>query len=136
MSPTALLHAALQNLLAGTNRAGKYGSFLESVGDGLFQIDVFAGRQGVDGHANVPVIRRCDEYGIDVGGEHLTIIQVSSRDPVRPLLDGIAPRPVDIAHCHNLVRAEFVGSIQQVPHTPACSDDSEANRVIGARHSG
>ena len=107
VGPTALLHAALQNLLAGTNRAGKCGAFLEGVGDRLFQIDVFAGGQGIDRHANVPVIRRRDEHGIDVVGEHLTIIQVGSRDSVGPFLDGIALRPIDIAHGHDLVRAEL-----------------------------
>src|SRR5712675_2612188 len=43
VAPTALLHPALQDLLAGADRAGEGGAFLESVGDGLFKIDIFAG---------------------------------------------------------------------------------------------
>ena len=61
MSPTALLHAALQNLLAGTNCVGERRAFLQSVGDRFFQVDVFARRQCIYRHAHVPVIRGRDE---------------------------------------------------------------------------
>ncbi len=61
VSPAALLHAALQNLLAGANRMGERCAFFDRVGDRLFQVDVFAGGQGIDGHANMPVIRGRDE---------------------------------------------------------------------------
>ena len=57
MSPAALLHAALQDLLAGTNRVRKRGAFFQGMGDRLFQIDVLARRQRIDRHADVPVVR-------------------------------------------------------------------------------
>ena len=136
VSPAALLHAALQNLLAGTNRAGERGAFLDGVGDRLFQVDVFAGRQGIDRHANVPVVGRRDENRIDVLREHLTIIQVGGRDTVGPFLDRIAVRRIDVAHRHDLVRADLVGGIEQVPHPAAGSDDSDANRIVCTQHSG
>ena len=136
VGPTALLHAALQNLLAGTHRAGERGAFLDGVGDRLFQINVFAGGQGIDRHANVPVVGRRDEHGIDVGCEHLAIIQMGGRHSVRPFPDRIAVRPVHIAHRHDLVRAELVGGVQQVPHPAAGSNHSDANGIVCTQHSG
>ncbi len=57
VSPATLLHAALQNLLAGVNGVGQGGAFLDGVGHRLFQVDVFAGGQRVACHAHVPVVR-------------------------------------------------------------------------------
>ena len=61
VGPTTLLHAALQNSLIGADGAGERGAFFNGVGDRLLQIDVFARSQGIDRHANVPVIGRRDE---------------------------------------------------------------------------
>jgi hypothetical protein len=83
MSPTALLHAALQNLLARTNRASQRSAFFDCVGDRLFQINVFARREGIDCHSNVPVIRRRDDHRVNVLREDLSIIQVSRRKSTR-----------------------------------------------------
>ena len=58
VGPAALLHAALQNLLAGADGFREHGAFFKRVRDGLFEIDVFAGGDGVDGHADVPVVGR------------------------------------------------------------------------------
>src|SRR5947209_11771771 len=40
--PTPLLHTALQNLLARTDRTSQHGAFLQSVGDRLLEIYVLA----------------------------------------------------------------------------------------------
>ena len=68
--------------------------------------------------------------------EHFTIIQVGSRDTVGPFLDGIAVRCIHVAHGHDLVRADLVGSIEQVPHPAAGPYDSDANRIVCTKHSG
>jgi len=54
VAPAALLHAALQDLLAGADRTAEGGAFLNGVGDRLFKIDVFAccrGRRPPCAHA-------------------------------------------------------------------------------------
>src|SRR5205085_1147121 len=73
VAPAALLHSALQDLFAETDGAGQRGAFLDGVGDGLFEVDVFAGGDGVGGHADVPMVGRgglCDMASpILAGGE-------------------------------------------------------------------
>ena len=54
--PTALLHAALQDLLAGSHGLGEGDAFFDGVGNWFFKIDIFASAKGVGGHANVPVV--------------------------------------------------------------------------------
>ena len=66
VGPTALLHAALEDVFAGADGFGEDGAFFERVGDGLFEVDVFAGGDGVGGHADVPVVGRGDEDGVEV----------------------------------------------------------------------
>jgi hypothetical protein len=82
MRPTTLLHAALQNLLARSNRVGEHRAFLERVGHRLFQVHVFAGRHGIGRHAHMPVVRRRDKDGVNVFFEHLVIVHVRRRQPV------------------------------------------------------
>ena len=65
VAPTALLHAALENLFAGADGLGERGAFFERVGDRFFKVDVFAGGDGRDGHANVPVVGRGNEDGVE-----------------------------------------------------------------------
>ncbi len=134
--PAALLHAALQNLLAGAHGFREGGTLFDGVRDGLFEIDIFAGGNGVDGHGDVPVVGRRDEDGIDLFTEHLVIINVGGGKPVGARLDGIAARAVDVADGDDLNRANFVSSIEQGVHAAACSDDSYAKRVVGAEDAG
>ena len=47
VGPAALLHATLQNLFAGANGLRKGSAFFDGVGDRFFQVDVFAGGEGV-----------------------------------------------------------------------------------------
>src|SRR5258708_11485412 len=60
VAPTALLHAALQDLFAGADRARERRALLDGVGDRLFEINVLAGGDGVNGHAHMPMVRRSD----------------------------------------------------------------------------
>ena len=136
VSPTALLRAALQNLLAGADGAGESGAFFEGVSDGLFQVDVFAGGQGIGCHAHVPVVGRGDEDGIDLLLEHLAVVQVGGGQSVGALLDGIAVRRIDVADGDDLVRTGFIGGIEQATHPAAGADDSDANGVVGAKRPG
>ena len=64
------------------------------------------------------------------------IIEVGSRDTVGPFLDSIAMRVIYVADGDDLVRANLVGSIEQVPHSAAGSDDSHANGIVCTKHSG
>ena len=50
--------------------------------------------------------------------EHLAIVEMGGGETVGPFLDGIAMRPVDIAHGDDLVRTHFVGGIKQVRMRP------------------
>ncbi len=47
VGPAALLHAALENLLARADGFGEDGAFFEGVGDGFLEVDVFACGDGV-----------------------------------------------------------------------------------------
>ena len=132
--PATLLHAALQNLLAGTNRVSEFGALLDGMGDRLFQIDVLARRQGVDRHGHVPVVRRRDDHCINVLRKNVTIIQVDGCQAVRAFLNGIAVGPVHITGGHNLIRSNFVGSVEKTLHSMPGADDSNAKGVIRAEH--
>src|SRR5712675_1639660 len=104
VAPTALLHAALQDLFAGADRMGEGRAFLQGVRDGLFEIDVFAGCDGVDGHADVPVVGRGDEDSVELLVEDLAIIDVrGGRGAVRAKFYGVAAGRIDIAYGYDLV---------------------------------
>ena len=136
MAPAALLHAALQDLLAGANRTGEGGAFLDGASDRLFKIDVFAGCQGVDRHAHMPVVGRGDHDGVDLLLQDFAIIHVCGGDAVGTKFDGVASRPIDVANGDDLVLADVVGGIEQAAHAAAGADHSDAQGVVGAEDSG
>jgi hypothetical protein len=135
VAPAALLHAALKYLLAGADRTGEGGAFFQGVRDRFFKINIFAGCQGVDRHAHMPVVGRGDKDGVDLLLEDFVKIQVGARDSVGAFLDGVAARRINVAHRDDLIAAGLVGRIEQVAHTAACSDNSDAQSVVGAKHS-
>ncbi len=113
VAPTALLHAALEDLLAGADGSGEGGAFLESVRDWLFEIDVFAGCDGVDSHADVPVVGRGDEDGVELLVEDFAIIDVGGGgEAVGAQFYGFATRGIDVADRYDLVIGDFVGGGQ------------------------
>ena len=137
VAPTALLHAALQDLFAGADRAGEGGAFLQGVGDGLFEVDVFAGGESVCGHADVPVVGRGDEDGVELLVEDFAIIDVAGGgETVGAQFYGVATRGIDVTDRDDLIVGDFVGGIQQVVHAAAGTEDSDAESVVGAEDSG
>ncbi len=137
MAPTALLHAALEDLLAGADGFGEDGAFFERVGDGLFEVDVFAGGDGVGGDANVPMIGSRDEDGVELLIEDFFVIDVSAGiRSCGAIFDGVAARGVNVADGDDLVSADAIGGIEEVIHAAAGADDADAERVVGAEDAG
>src|ERR1700683_4236448 len=136
VSPTALLHATLQNLLAGTNRVGKRCSFFDGVSDGFFQIHILPRSQSIESHAYMPVVGSRDDYGVDIFLENFAIIEVSRRETEGALLDRIPMGGVYVAACDDLIRCDLVGSVEKSTHTASCADDPYAKSVVGAENAG
>ena len=136
MRPTALLHAALQNLFARTDRARECSALVHGVGNRLFQIDVLARRQCIDRHLHVPVVRRRNDDRIDILRQHFPIIKVRRCEPLGPLHDSLAVGPIHVAHSHNLVRPRLVRGIEQSSHPVPRSNHSDAKSIVGAEHPG
>jgi len=126
----------LQNLFAGADRILQRGTFLNGVSDGLFEIDVFAGGQGVDGHAHMPVVGRCDDDGVEPLLEDLAIVRMSGGDAVGAGFDGVATRGVDVADGDDLILADLVGGFEQVVDAAAGADDADAQGVVGPDNAG
>jgi len=82
------------------------------------------------------VVRGGDDHGIDVLLKQLTIVQVSSCQTVGTFLDCIAMGRVDVAHGHNLVRADLIRGIEEALHPLPGADDSDAYRVVRAEDTG
>src|SRR5437879_2308572 len=133
--PAALLHAALQDALAGSNCARECRAFLNGVGDRLFQVDIFPRCQRIDCHAHVPMVRRPDDYCIDVLFQNFTVVQVGRGYPVRSLPNNIAVGCIDVTYGHDLVRTDLVRSIEQALHPAAGSDHSNASRIVRSPNS-
>ena len=136
VAPTALLHAALQNLFTGADRMLECGTFLNGVSDGLFEIDVFAGGQGVDSHAHMPVVGRCDDDGVELLLEDLAIVRMSGGDAVGAGFNGVATRGVDVADGDYLILADLVGGFEQAVDAAAGADYADAQGVVGADNAG
>lgn len=66
MAPAALLHTALQNPFRIVHGFYENITFFDGVRNGLLQIDILPGRQSVRSYANVPVIGRGDEDGVNL----------------------------------------------------------------------
>src|ERR1700733_5803092 len=137
MAPTALLHAALENLFAGADGFGEDGALFDRVGDGLFEVYVFAGGDGFSGDANMPMIGSRDEDGVELLIEDFFVIDVSAGTrSCGAIFDGVAARGVDVADCDDLVSADAVGGIEEVIHAAAGADDADAKRVVGTEDAG
>ena len=77
---------------------GQLQGLLDGVAHRLFQVDVLAGLDGIDGQAGVPVIGSGDEYGIDLGvAQHLFVLL--HRNGRRTEIVGglLSPFAIDIA---------------------------------------
>ena len=133
VDPTALLHAALQNLLARADGFGQDGTFFQSVRDRLFQIDVFACGERVKRHAHMPVVGRGDDHRVNVFRQYLVIVEMRGRQAVGTLHDRIARGTVDITHGDDFIRgANFVGGVEKAFHAVSGADDADAKFVAGA----
>src|SRR3984885_7333239 len=132
VSPAALLHPTLQDLLAATHRMGEGGAFFDRVGDGLFQVNVFAGSHCVARDAHVPVVRNSDENRVHVLGQHFVIVDMGgSSSTGGPRLHLITAWPIDVAHSHNFVGdAGAVGRIEQGCHPLPGSYDPNVKSVV------
>ena len=131
MAPTALLHAALEDLLAAADGFGENCAFFERVRDGLFEVDVFAAGDGVGGDAHVPMIGSRDDDGVELLVEDFFVIDV--RCGARTggaLFDGFAARSVDVADSDDLIAADAVGGVEEIAHPAAGADDADAKRVV------
>ena len=135
VGPTALLHAALQNLPAGMYSACERRALLNGVGDWLLQIDVLAGRQCIHRHGDVPMVGRGDDHRVYVFLEHLMIIKVCGRQPIGPFFHLIASRRVHVTYGNDLERAGLIGGVEQPAHAAAGPNDPDADGVIGAQGS-
>ena len=83
LTPAALLHAALEDPVAGADGVREGFAFFDGVGDGLFEVDVFAGARASQATVHVPVVGGGDEDGVDLlVVEHLAIIQMRGGRPV------------------------------------------------------
>ena len=135
MRPTALLHSALQNLLAGTHRFGEHRAFLEIVGDRLFQIHVLAGRDRIQRHAEVPVIGGGNDHRIDIlVVQDLAVIEMRGGESARALFEEVAMRSIDVTDCHDLARRCFIRGLNEPLHALAGSNQSEPDLFIGAKN--
>src|SRR5262249_21925477 len=83
VAPAPLLHAALQNPFAGTDRVRQRGTLFDGVSDWLFQVDIFARSNGIDGHAYVPMVGRRDDNGIEWLIKHFAVIRMRGGGAVR-----------------------------------------------------
>jgi len=78
------------------------------------------------------MVGRGDDDGVDLLLKDFAIIQVGGREAVGALSDGLAARPIDVAHGGDLVVADLVGGIQQAAHASSSSDNADAQGVVGA----
>ena len=139
--PTALLHAALEDLLAGADCFGEGFAFFNGVGDGLLEVDVFARGEGVDGHFDVMVVGSGDEDGVDVFVvEDGAVVEVAGgfggSEAGAAGDDRIAAGLVDVADGEDLVGGDFVGTVEEGAHTLAGADDSDTEGVAGGEGAG
>ena len=72
------LRPDLQHLAVPLDRVAQLDGLLDGVRHRLFDIDVLAGRHGVDGDLAVPVVGRGDQHGVDVVAfEQLAIVEIA-----------------------------------------------------------
>src|SRR5262245_23059494 len=75
MRPAALLRAGLDHTIARFDGADQIISLFEGMGDGLLNVNVLAGRDGVYNHFRVPVVRGADNDGVNaLVGEDIAIV--------------------------------------------------------------
>ena len=134
VGPTALLHAALENAVAGADGAGECGAFFEGVGDRLFEVDVLASGEGVVCHADVPVVGRGDEDSVERLVEDLAVVGENGGEAVGAEADGVPMRAVDVADGSDLVAADGIGRREKSAHAAASADDADAKGVVGAEN--
>src|SRR5262249_40153616 len=113
MAPTPLLHAALQDFLAGTDRANESRTFFDTVSDRLLKVNILTHSHHIDGHAHIPMIRRHNDNSIERLIKQFVVIHMHSRDAVRTLLYRITSRRINIAHSNDLIITGLVGNIEQ-----------------------
>src|SRR5258708_30062094 len=121
MDTRALLHADLAHAVVDTGGFYDTGTFFDGSTERLFDVDVLAGVQGVDGGTRVPVVRRRYEDGIDpLFFEELAVVSegLSIGGLLPRLVDMLA---VDVAHGHHVqARSEEHTSELQSPDHLVC----------------
>jgi hypothetical protein len=133
----ALLRADLHDLAVLGQRVEDAPAFLRLVSQRLFNVNVLAGRHGVDRHRHVPVIGRGDEHGVHVFvAQELVIIAVGRRLGIGEFLRLLQVRFVDVAQRHH-ARVRHLGErLHQVPAAASCADQADVEPLVGAESFG
>src|SRR5690348_13586951 len=79
------------------------------------------------------MVGRGDDDGVEFLLEKFAVVGVRGGRALRAFFDGVAARGVDVADGSDLVVAGLVGGVEQVVHAAASADDSNAERVVGAK---
>ena len=80
--PAALLHPALQNLLARPDSMGQRRALFKRVRNRLLKIHIFPGSQSVDRHAHMPVVGRGNKDSVDLLLQDLVIVDMRGGRPL------------------------------------------------------
>ena len=132
--PGALLHAYLADALVDARGFDDGGAFLDGAGQRLFDVEILAGVERVDGDGGVPMIRNAHERGIDIFLlDEFAVVGVSA-GAGGVFLGQADVRFVDVAEAHDIddIRLDEVAHV--VTAAVAAADQAEADAVVGAEH--
>ena len=140
--PAALLRAGLHDLLRRFDGLDHLRAFGDGVRDRLLDVDVLAGRHGVERHGLVPVVGRADHDRVDRAiVEDAAVVGDLGGSGAGDLGGLEHARLIDVADRHQLVAGQPLQMVHQAAGAAAGADHADADPVVRAlsrrrRHAG
>jgi hypothetical protein len=128
----ALLHSNLTDTLVHSRCLHNLGPFFDSQREWLLDVDVLARVERIDGDRRMPVIRHCNDHGVDVLRIEDVPVILEGLAGGRGLAGHLHRRGVDVAQRADLDAAKLQEIVHVADAARAASNQSETDAVVRA----
>ena len=131
----SMLRAVLHDAIVAAGRVDDRPPFGDGMRQRLFDVDVLAGGAGEHGRRGMPMVRRGDQYGVDVVAiERAAKIAIRRALAARPIARATRVAVVHVASSDELHARGALHPVGDQPAAAAASDQRDAHAVVRTKN--
>jgi len=132
----ALLHADLTDAVVYAGGFNDVRPLFDGKGERLFNVDVFAGVESIDGATGVPMVWGGNENGVDIFGSEQFVVVCVALGGGGFLLGPVDTFPIDVADGGDIYLLSVEKGAHDTDATAAAADEAKLDTVVGTHNAG